>query len=154
MPNKICRTCKETKSYEEFDSQKGNADGTGRRSYCKICYKGMRRKYYEDNHEAALERAKKTRLKLEKEFKELKKKLKCEQCGEDDWRCLDFHHTDPTQKLKSVRRAFFNNGKQAAKDEADKCQILCANCHRKHHMEPCVTKQDIADQYPMIGDRI
>jgi len=58
---------------------------------------------------------------------------KCEKCGYD--KCpaaLEFHHKDPSKKdftIARYRRVF--NDK--IKDELDKCQLLCSNCHREHH---------------------
>ena len=57
---------------------------------------------------------------------------KCMQCGYD--RCLaalDFHHLDPTQKSFSVSRFWHNGGLVAGVEEARKCQLICANCHRE-----------------------
>lgn len=154
ISHKNCIGCLEEKEISEFSKQAGNADGTGYRSYCRSCYKGMRKKYYDKDKEGNIERARKTRKRLEYEFQVLKSKLKCKECGESDSRCLDFHHIEPEDKLKSVREAFFKNGKKAAQEEADKCEILCANCHRKHHGTIYITDQDVSDRYPSIGEFI
>lgn len=56
----------------------------------------------------------------------------CIRCGESDLWCLDFHHRDPTEKegnLGQIRRF----GIDRIKAEIAKCDVLCANCHRKHH---------------------
>lgn len=66
-------------------------------------------------------------------FKEYKHTLKCVRCGEAETACLDFHHTDPNTKefnVSQMRRTSFEN----IMKEANKCIILCANCHRKEHM--------------------
>lgn len=154
VTQKQCIGCLETKEITHFTKQKNNADGTGFRSYCRDCYKKMRRKYYEKDPATHIARSRKTNKRLTKEFKTLKKQFKCGECGEKDHRCLDFHHIDPTQKIKSVRNMFFRHGKEKAAQEIEKCTILCANCHRKHHLELYITKQDIADRYPMIGEGI
>ena len=57
----------------------------------------------------------------------------CERCGESDNACLDWHHTDPTQKEASVSWLLANKSKQTIVEEIDKCICLCANCHRKLH---------------------
>lgn len=58
---------------------------------------------------------------------------KCEICGYS--RCmaaLDFHHIDPNEKDLSFSRGMtFSLDK--FKKEADKCILLCANCHREIH---------------------
>lgn len=154
ITQKKCLKCEKEQDVINFAKQSSNADGTGYKSYCRKCYKGMRRKYYVKNHKAALKRSKKTTLRLNREFQAVKSKFKCNQCGEKDPRCLDFHHKDPKLKLKSVRDCFFQNGKEAAQKEMDKCEVLCANCHRKHHHKLTITVQDISDLYPSIGEGI
>ncbi len=67
-------------------------------------------------------------------FAEMKETLSCRRCGESHPACLQFHHTDPTQKeimlSVAVRRAW---SKKRILAEAAKCEVLCANCHAKHH---------------------
>lgn len=59
---------------------------------------------------------------------------KCRVCGYD--RCLpalDFHHVDPSQKKGTVQ-SFMNVGRlEDARKEANKCILVCSNCHREHH---------------------
>ena len=56
----------------------------------------------------------------------------CAHCGENDYRCLDFHHIDPSTKSFSIgnqeARSF-----QSILKEIQKCIVLCSNCHRKEH---------------------
>lgn len=57
----------------------------------------------------------------------------CENCGENDPVCLDFHHVTDDKEIDIG--STFNNGwsiKRIQK-EIDKCIVLCSNCHRKHH---------------------
>jgi len=60
---------------------------------------------------------------------------KCEKCGwSGNIACFDFHHKDPTQKdfnPSAVHLA--NKSWEVVKKELDKCQLLCANCHRLEH---------------------
>lgn len=58
----------------------------------------------------------------------------CIVCGEKDPACLDFHHRDPSQKEGHIGE-FRRFGKQRLLDEIAKCDVLCANCHRKHHRD-------------------
>jgi len=58
----------------------------------------------------------------------------CELCGYR--RCvaaLDFHHTDPTQKDFAISRLGSKVWSEAIARELDKCQLVCANCHREAH---------------------
>lgn len=63
----------------------------------------------------------------------------CTKCGYDKcWSALDFHHRDPDTKGYSVSR-FIRRKKlnikniKKAFEEIDKCDVLCANCHRELH---------------------
>ena len=67
-------------------------------------------------------------------FVSLKSSLVCARCGEDHPGCLQFHHADPTQKeigvSDAVRRGW---SRKRILAELAKCEVLCANCHAKHH---------------------
>ena len=60
---------------------------------------------------------------------------KCERCGYDKHiNALSFHHRDPSKKLHPVLGS--NNKSWAASvAEAEKCDLLCANCHIEVHAE-------------------
>lgn len=66
----------------------------------------------------------------------LKASCGCKVCGEKDPICLDYHHTDPKTKLFDICRAVCTG---IAWDkivlEIAKCEVLCANCHRRHHYQ-------------------
>jgi hypothetical protein len=57
----------------------------------------------------------------------------CIDCGESDPRCLDFDHRNPVEKLEGIAdmicRVQANNVVLAT--EIAKCDVRCANCHRK-----------------------
>lgn len=56
----------------------------------------------------------------------------CIDCGEKDIRCLDFDHRDRATKLASVSSlAKQNISLERVKEEIAKCDVRCANCHRK-----------------------
>jgi hypothetical protein len=67
-------------------------------------------------------------------FVELKETFSCRRCGETHPATLQFHHRDPSLKEISValaiRRAWSQKRILA---EVEKCEVLCANCHAKHH---------------------
>ena len=58
----------------------------------------------------------------------------CVRCEESHPSCLDFHHRDRGTKdadIATMRR--FSVVRLLA--EIAKCDVLCANCHRKHHYD-------------------
>lgn len=63
---------------------------------------------------------------------------KCERCGYS--KCvaaLDFHHTE--DKEFGIAHKGHTIALARLKKEADKCVLLCANCHREEHAEPFTT---------------
>lgn len=68
----------------------------------------------------------------------------CEKCGEKDPACLVFHHIDPTKKDSDVPK-LTKRGFKKLKDEIEKCQILCANCHNKLHYYQKHTEEIISE---------
>lgn len=58
---------------------------------------------------------------------------KCQRCGYNRYAgALDFHHRDPGQKDFSLSNAALTSFEKV-KAELDKCDLLCANCHREEH---------------------
>jgi predicted HNH restriction endonuclease len=58
----------------------------------------------------------------------------CAICGYT--RCpaaLEFHHPDPTQKDFSISADGSTRSWERVKREIEKCQLVCANCHREVH---------------------
>lgn len=59
---------------------------------------------------------------------------KCQECGEERLPTLCFHHRDPSQKeINLVGRAFGSKTWDSLKEEVDKCDLLCNNCHLNLH---------------------
>lgn len=58
----------------------------------------------------------------------------CKVCGERHPACLEFHHRDQsTKELNFSSSKAMSRSRLAA--EVAKCDVLCANCHKKHHYE-------------------
>jgi hypothetical protein len=58
---------------------------------------------------------------------------KCNKCGgEFPHYVYDFHHRDPTEKEKKTSQLRYGSWEKF-KLELDKCDLLCANCHRIEH---------------------
>ena len=61
-----------------------------------------------------------------------KKTLQCNRCGFNDYRALQFHHErDKEHNIAEMLRCGF--ALEKIKIEAEKCEVLCANCHQIHH---------------------
>lgn len=111
----------------------------GQRSgFCRPCKRTYDREYYHSKDKASKERKmdlqKDRRKGIKDRYTEWKQDKGCSHCTENDPICLDLHHLDPKEKEISlgdaIRRGWtFDRMMQ----EASKCIVLCANCHRKEH---------------------
>jgi len=129
----ICSVCKQEKDECNFnfkDKSKGK-----RRTTCKICSREQSRQHYENNKEYYSDRNKKYREKIDNEWNEFKNGLKCCRCGESHIACIVFHHKDPCEKEYTIANKSKRYRLEYIKKELEKCEILCANCHRKEHWE-------------------
>ncbi|TSC77996.1 MAG: bacteriophage protein [Parcubacteria group bacterium Gr01-1014_24] len=131
---KKCSKCKKEKSLSEF-SFKIKATGLRHRQ-CKECTRLLIRNHYNSNRQYYL-------LKARKRNKTLRDKVNvflcqhllknpCVDCGESDVTVLEFDHKGIVPKLKAVSqlaRAHFPIDK--IQKEIDKCEVRCANCHRR-----------------------
>ena len=63
----------------------------------------------------------------------IRERLVCQNCGERHPGCLDFHHRDPSQKDFHIARLLDRGSVAKVLAEIEKCDVLCANCHRKFH---------------------
>lgn len=119
ITTKFCRYCNIIKNIQDFPIAKIIGDKVYKRSKCNICYMAMKTKRRQKN---ALF------------VKNLKKDFKCEICSINDFRVLDFHHKDDSNKefnIGDVSR--LGLGKEKIIAEIAKCKVLCANCHRILH---------------------
>ena len=56
---------------------------------------------------------------------------KCQLCGQEyPQSVFEFHHLDPSQKKFGLSSGSTTHAKSAYAEEAKKCVMLCANCHR------------------------
>jgi hypothetical protein len=102
-----------------------------RKAYHKLCS----HEHYLKTQEETKQRTKENKARLRAEWHIFKSTLKCTKCGENHPAALDFHHEDPSTKDREVSWFLKNSQFTKAIEEAVKCIVLCANCHRKHHYE-------------------
>ncbi len=130
---KQCCHCKQFKLLSDFYTDRRAFDGL--RDNCKVCgreyYNNYRKTHYErvnGSGSLAREKLRKNRAK----FIANMKKEGCKVCGYN--RCieaLEFHHINGN-KNRIISR-LRDVSKEKIKKEADKCIVLCANCHREIH---------------------
>jgi len=60
----------------------------------------------------------------------------CRNCGTRQGPVLDLHHVDSESKTASVGRMVSDGcSLSELRKEVDRCEVMCANCHRKLHAE-------------------
>lgn len=106
--------------------------------YCSNCQsKRYRKKHPEKAKEISQRHKQKYRSKRFEMKLELMKHIgqeKCKDCGFTDARALVFHHRDPDEKEFEISYGFTHNfGMELMKKEAEKCDVLCQNCHTILH---------------------
>lgn len=128
---KLCCRCKLSLSMEKFYASKSSKDG--KQSICTECVTKNNEKYYLKNKNKikinTKERKEKFRTVIQK-FVLLRLKDGCICCGEKDPVVLDFDHL----QNKEYNIAWLVNSLaplSKLEKELDKCQVLCANCHRR-----------------------
>ena len=122
VQTKKCAKCLEVKVVDDFYFERGGYKNQPNRagcykSYCKLCGKLGDKIMRDVRHQFVLEYT---------------QKHPCLKCGEDDPVVLEFDHRDRATKLFTVSEACSRKlPLKALEAEMAKCDVLCANCHRR-----------------------
>ena len=133
---KQCVSCLVWKEEDEFNWRYKSLGI--RHPTCRDCHKVHRDKWYQEHREQELERVKVRKQNKRDEARIYVYKYlsthSCIECGENDPRVLEFHHRHGKDKEVStlILGGYLISTIQA---EIDKCDVLCANCHRKKTMD-------------------
>ena len=121
---KVCVQCGQTK--DALNDYYWSNNHT--RAICKECVRANEKKKYAERIE---------QLNL------FKQTLVCKKCGETRYYLFDFHHRDPKTKdfqISDHSRAPLSQ----LITEIEKCDTLCANCHREWHF---LSSHNLCDDY-------
>ena len=125
---KTCLNCNTTKPLTDFYKQARSSDGFQR--YCKKCANIFSAKSESKSVDKYYVIRKNAKRKFADEVRHFKVSKGCAHCGENHPAVLELHHLDPKVKDFNPSDA---SGRKLFYEEADKCIVLCANCHRKVH---------------------
>ncbi len=149
MNTKVCTKCKLEKPLAMFSYNRGKP-----RPACKECRTKEAGDYYQKNLEERKmyhkERLKKlyanneTRIKLNAasansrkkkiaRYREFMKTQECKKCGFADYRALQWHHRNPSEKSFTIGSQSTHTSWEKLMIEIEKCDCLCANCHFIFH---------------------
>lgn len=130
---KVCTGCKETKPLVDFQKRKSNKDG--HHTKCKTCLRKVQRDHYHASptrrHEI-YSRNQQAILNNKRFVLDYLRDNPCVVCGEDDPIVLEFDHRDPEHKTLEIAKMVVQaSSRLRIQTEIAKCDVLCANCHRR-----------------------
>ncbi|MCY7347151.1 MAG: hypothetical protein LH614_13135 [Pyrinomonadaceae bacterium] len=130
---KVCTKCQIEKSRNLFSARKKSKDGLA--SWCRNCFQISWKQRYYENHRHYRDSHARSRNKLREEYArkvfEYLENHPCIMCGESDPIVLEFDHRDRNDKIESVSVMTRNSSWERIEFEIQKCDVLCANCHRR-----------------------
>lgn len=128
MNTKTCGLCKLELPISEFHRR-----GEKHQSWCKACANKKYKERYADKKSGIRERivawTKKRKKEIDVFILDYLKTHPCVKCGESNPIVLEFDHLrDKEMDISKAKRCGWTNERLSA--EMNKCQVLCANCHR------------------------
>jgi hypothetical protein len=128
---KRCCACGETKPIGEFAWRRkalGQHD-----SHCRPCRSEYGKWHYRANRQKYIEaEARRKRARNEERMRRLIEYFQshpCTDCGETDPMVLEFDHLG--NKSFAISQGFSGRNWQTILNEMAKCEVVCANCHRR-----------------------
>ena len=127
----MCGSCGHRKSALEF-AWRRKARGQ-RDNYCRPCRAAYKRRHYAANRERYIANALgRKRAVVEERASQLVAFFNdrpCVDCGESDPLVLEFDHL--REKRFNIAKGIGDRAWQSVLDEIGKCEVVCANCHRR-----------------------
>ncbi len=129
---KYCPGCETEKPLAEF----GKHSRRGYQSYCKSCKREADRLSWHKNKKHLLLKRKERRRKISAVARELKN-VPCPDCGVTyPYYVMDFDHVRGEKKFSLGHALKMVSSIEALLEETDKCEVVCANCHRERTYGP------------------
>jgi hypothetical protein len=126
-----CGRCGELKPVEDFAWRRKRR--LQQENFCRPCRSEYGKEHYAANRQRYIDQAAEIKRKLTRErtmyLIEYFKTHPCDDCGEVDPVVLGFDHL--RDKLFDIGKALRDRGWQSILDEIAKCEVVCANCHRR-----------------------
>jgi len=130
---KRCSRCGQAKPLDEFP-WKVKSRGL-RRVWCRDCCRAYGREHYRAHTPYYLDKTKKRRVierpLVRERVYEYLREHPCVDCGQTNILMLDFDHRDPALKRVTVSRLIRSASWPSVAAEIAKCDVRCANCHRR-----------------------
>lgn len=146
---KYCSGCKFEKPLLSF-SYKNKKKGI-RQSKCITCSRLLIQSHYQRNREYYLSKAKKrnahNRVLIRIFIWNYLRVHPCVDCGEKDPIVLEFDHI--SDKIGAVSELFHKASLKVVESEIKKCEVRCANCHRRKTAREQSWYKNIQDKMPL-----
>lgn len=131
--NKFCSVCKSNKNKLEFARNPSNGDGLN--WCCKPCQAQYMKEYYKRNnskHKKATDKVRRNRREILQDYLfNYLTNHPCVDCGQSNIITLEFDHVRGV-KCKSIANLLSSAASiDNLKSEIEKCEVRCANCHRR-----------------------
>lgn len=130
---KTCIRCSQEKEVADFNF-KFKSKGI-RQTQCKSCTRTYIREHYYKNREYYLTKARRNNLIIRQEVKkyiwEYLSTHSCIDCGEKDIIVLEFDHKQDDKFREIGKMVSGRYSLEKVKIEVQKCEIRCADCHRR-----------------------
>lgn len=128
---KTCGACKRELDMGSFASNPTKPDG--KQWQCKDCQAVYRKKHYEKNKQKYIGKAKSNAEEYKKQYYEWLKTQSCVDCGNTDIRVLEQDHI--SDKSFNISSKVGTITLESLMPELQKCETVCANCHRIRTVE-------------------
>lgn len=127
---KQCNQCKRFLPTEDFQLRKDSKDGF--RGQCKYCRSKNTVEWYRNNPKARIKRDENRRKNIREWMDEIKSSNPCSDCKKIFPPCvMDWDHLPGSIKTKPIAVLVKNRiSKTTIMKELEKCELVCANCHR------------------------
>jgi len=148
---KICPRCKKSKEISFFGIDKKSLDG--KQSYCYSCAREYAQKDYQKKRQYYFDKEKRNKehyLRWGRTYIwEYLLLHPCIDCGESDPLILEFDHVRGIKDKAVLDMMASHVSKKRLLEEIDKCEIRCANCHRRKSAFQLGWWRDKWDQLPV-----
>jgi hypothetical protein len=130
---KVCRVCGQELPLSEFAVK--NRDRGIYQSKCRACQRAYAREHYQKNKKKYLDKASDRNVLMRDRFAAFLlayfEAHGCVDCGTRDPAVLEFDHKERPTKVAAVSTLVRTQSWSALFAEIDKCEVRCANCHRR-----------------------
>lgn len=133
LKEKTCSICKVAKAPTEFNKKSNRTDGL--QPHCRDCNRLRSRAYYNSNREdhkrVTIARKKRVVKESQQYVYDYLSSHSCVDCGEADPIVLEFDHVKGEKRNAICYMVARGCSLDNIKTEIEKCEVRCANCHRR-----------------------